>query len=211
MEDARSYIDPGQGRLHGQRLGVLQSSSAAGPCGQREVGGTWKNSCRTFRAADKSMEKKIMNKNTPQLAVVLVGLFVGFYMMTLPSRTQAQCIQWDARKMYGIKQSNNILVKVELIQRGPRISGNANFQGKKGIEHGTVLGYFRGDLFRIEIKWDYGETGVYVGKRIEEQTGKYRLSYLVGDAIIKEQPDNQSRRTTWKSAVSIMCLPARGN
>ena len=113
--------------------------------------------------------------------------------------------------MYGIKQSNNILVKVELIQRGPRISGTANFQGKKGIEHGTVLGYFRGDLFRIEIKWDYGETGVYTGKRIEEQAGKFRLSYLVGDAIIKEQPDNQSRRTTWKSAVSIMCLPARGN
>ena len=152
-----------------------------------------------------------MNKNTPQLAVVLVVLLVGFSMMTLPSRTPAQCVQWDARKMYGIKQSNNILVKVELNQRGPRISGNANFQGKKGIEHGTVLGYFRGDTFRIEIKWDYGETGVYSGKRVEEGTPRAKLSYLVGDAIIKEQPDNQSRHTTWKSAVSIMCLPARGN
>src|SRR6478735_6845740 len=127
--------------------------------------------------------EKMMKKNTPQLAIVLAGLFIGFSMMALPLRTPAQCIQWDARKMYGIKQSNNILVKVELNQRGPRISGTANFQGKKGIEHGTVIGYFRGDLFRIEIKWDYGETGVYVGKRIEEQTGKFRLSYLVGDAI----------------------------
>jgi len=111
--------------------------------------------------------------------------------------------------MYGIKQSNNITVKVELIQRGPRISGNASFQGKTRMEHGTVLGSFRGDAFRIEIKWDYGETGVYTGKRIEEQAGRNKLSYLVGDAIIKEQPDNQSRHTTWKSVVSIMCYPAR--
>lgn len=61
----------------------------------------------------------------------------------------------------------------------------------------------------IEIKWDYGETGVYTGRRVEEVTPKVKLNYIVGDAYIKEQPDNRARRTTWKSDVSLMCYRGR--
>ena len=153
--------------------------------------------------------QKMTNKKSQQFAFVLVALFVGIFIMTLPPRTSAQCVQWDARSMYGIQQSNNILVKLELNQRGPRLSGNASFPGKTKTEHGTVIGSFRADSFRIEIKWDYGETGVYTGKLVEEWHPKAKLTYLAGDAIIKEQPDNKSRHTTWKSVVSLKCYSGR--
>ena len=47
---------------------------------------------RSFPVADKVM-KNLINKNTPQLAVILVGLFVAVSMLVLPSRTAAQCSQ----------------------------------------------------------------------------------------------------------------------
>jgi len=131
-------------------------------------------------------------------------------MMMTPSKGTAQCTQWDARKMYGIKQSNNIDVKLDtLIQRGPRISGTASFQGKTRMEKGTITGDFKGDVIRLEIKWDYGETGVYIGHRIEEKNPKGSLSYVVGEAYIKEQPNNNSRKTTWRGYPSILCYPSR--
>ena len=61
----------------------------------------------------------------------------------------------------------------------------------------------------MEIKWDYGETGVYVGKRIEEKAPVGKLSYLVGEAYIKEQPNNNSRRTTWRGSHALHCYQGR--
>lgn len=150
---------------------------------------------------------KKLKSNTPQLATVLVGLFVAGFVMLMPLSVSAQCPQWDARRMYSIKQSNNIEVKlVTLIQRGPRISGTASFQGKTRIENGTIRGDFKGDIFKIEIKWDYGETGVYTGQRVQEKAPRGTLNYLVGDAYIKEQPNNKARKTTWRGSTAINCL-----
>jgi hypothetical protein len=154
--------------------------------------------------------KKSLSKNTPQILAVLVGLFVTVSMLTLPSRATAQCSQWDARNIWGIKQSNNISVRIAINQRGPRISGNAVYQGKTRQEHGAVTGSFQGESFYMEIKWDYGVTGIYTGRRIEETGPRgVKVSYIVGDAYIKEQPDNRSRRTTWKSSLALNCYQGR--
>jgi hypothetical protein len=155
----------------------------------------------------------MLNRNYIFSPKALAGLGVGLatiFLMMTPLRTPAQCTQWDARKLYSINQSNNIVVKLDtLIQRGPRISGTASFKGKTHLEKGTIAGDFKGDAFRIEIKWDYGETGVYTGHRIDEKVPNGKLSYLVGDAYIKEQPNNNARKTTWRGSPSILCYPSR--
>jgi hypothetical protein len=153
---------------------------------------------------------KTIDKQTLRIATILAGLFVAFVVILTPSQTHAQCSQWDARNIWGIKQSNNISVRIAINQRGPRISGNAYFQGKTRQEHGNVTGSFQGESFYMEIKWDYGETGIYTGRRIEETGPRgVKVSYIVGDAYIKEQPDNRSRRTTWKSSLALNCYQGR--
>jgi hypothetical protein len=140
------------------------------------------------------------------LEVVLAMIIV----VLLSSISFGQCPQWDVRRIYSINQSNNIVVKlVTLNQRGPRISGTASFQNKSGTQNGAIAGSMVGDAFKVEIKWDYGETGVYSAKRVEESAGKYKLSYLAGEAYIKEQPDNMKRYTTWKSSNSLVCFQGR--
>lgn len=144
--------------------------------------------------------------------VAFLGTLLSVVVLAMLTATKAaaQCPQWDVRRIYSINQSNNIVVKlVTLNQRGPRISGTASFQNKSGLQNGTIAGSMVGDAFKIEIKWDYGETGVYTAKRVEENAGKYKLSYLVGDAYIKEQPDNKKRYTTWKSSNSLVCYQGR--
>ena len=57
-----------------------------------------------------------------------VAIVVCAAIALLRSPAMSQCPQWDATQIYSIKQSNNIVVKVGLNQRGPRLSGNAFFQ-----------------------------------------------------------------------------------
>jgi len=141
------------------------------------------------------------------LATLLFSILVT---ISTAAHTSAQCSQWSIRTVYGINQSNNITVKiVSVIQRGPRISGTASFRNNAGVQNGTYAGSMVGDDFKIEIKWDYGETGVYTAKRVVENVGKDKLSYLVGQAYIKEQPNNRSRYTTWKSSNSLICYQGR--
>jgi hypothetical protein len=158
------------------------------------------------------MQKKTATESpcVYRITTVLAGSLVAMAMMLSTSSVSAQCSQWDARNIWGINQSNKIFVRIGLNQRGPRMSGNAYFQGKTRQEHGAITGSLQGESFYMEIKWDYGETGIYTGRRIEETGPRgVKVSYLVGDAYIKEQPDNRSRRTTWKSSSALMCYHGR--
>ena len=158
----------------------------------------------SVRVASITNEKLLLRK------YVRTAAWLIFVLPLLGSAIAAQCMQWDARKLYSINQSNNIVVKLDtLIQRGPRISGTASFQGKTHLEKGTITGDFKGDVLTLQIKWDYGETGMYVGHRIEEKVSTGKLSYVVGDAYIKEQPNNNARKTTWRGSPSILCYPSR--
>jgi hypothetical protein len=141
-------------------------------------------------------------------SVAFLGTLLSVVVLAMltTSATSAQCPQWDVRGIYSIKQSNNIEVRVGLNQRGPRFSGNAYYPGKAHQEHGTISGSMQGDSLYMEIKWDYGETGIYIGKRITEQGPRAKLSYLAGEAYIKEQPNNKSRRSTWRGSLAIHCM-----
>ena len=151
--------------------------------------------------------KRSIAQNT-RLTVGLIGVFLAI-VIVLPSQIAGQCPQWDASGIWNLNQSNKISVKMVLNQRGPRLNGNAYFQGKTGMEHGTVSGTIQGDVFHVDIKWDYGETGIYNGKRIEVRAPADKLQYLAGDAYIKEQPDNKSRRSTWRSSSAMHCYQGR--
>ena len=140
-------------------------------------------------------------------SVLFLAMFVT---VLLSAHAYSQCPQWDVRRFLSINQSNNIAVKIDtIIQRGPRFSGTVSFRNKAGLQKGILTGGMKGDDFRAEIKWDYGETGVYTAKRVVEKAPVGTLSWLVGEAYIKEQPDNKSRRTTWRSSNPLNCYQDR--
>lgn len=127
--------------------------------------------------------------------------------MLTPSRIACQdCRQWNIAGNWALRQDNKINVNMILRQTRDQISGTAAYPGRKHVERGTVTGTLVSkevrrpgtisltnfeDHLHLEIKWDYGETGVYDGKV------QYGLK-LQGAAYIKEDGSSE-RRTTWHS------------
>jgi hypothetical protein len=115
-----------------------------------------------------------------------------------------------------LKQENGITVKLSLLQKGERVTGSASFQGmKQGHGHteiGKVSGVFKSEgkhstTLRIDIKWEYGETGVYKGylqNRVARN--KYTSAQMIkGEAYITEDATNRDRRTYWQIVEDISC------
>ena len=132
----------------------------------------------------------------------------GSTLMLMPSQIAGQdCRQWNIAGNWALRQDNKINVNMILRQTRDQISGTASYPGRKHVERGTVTGTLVSkevrrpgtislsnfeDHLRLEIKWDYGETGVYQG------SVQYGLK-LQGDAYIKEHIGDPSRYTTWHS------------
>jgi len=115
-----------------------------------------------------------------------------------------------------LKQENGITVKLSLLQKGEKVTGSASFQGMKQghghIEIGKVSGVFKPEgphtiTLRIEIRWEYGETGVYKGYLQNRGSGnKYSVAQMIkGETYIREDATNRDRRTNWQIVEDIPC------
>ena len=117
---------------------------------------------------------------------------------------QKRCTR-DITGDWTLRQTNGIKLKLSLVQN---VTGRASFQdtkqGRRHIETGDVTGKLTLEesiryYFRVEIWWDYGETGVYTGT-IGQADG-----ILSGDAYILQDPRNKARQTNWKIMQEIPC------
>ncbi len=138
----------------------------------------------------------------------------------LASSSNAQSCRFNVSGDWDLRQNNGILVKVSLTQKGNKVTGLASYQGmKQGHAHtetGEITGTFNPteslNRYRLEmdIKWDYGETGIYtgwVGKDYSQTTGRTDGKWWMrGDAYILQDPNNAARRTAWKFTKNLPCL-----
>jgi len=133
-------------------------------------------------------------------AVLVITLFFMF----ASTVAVAQCTP-AFRGKGALKQSNGIFVEMSLAQDRTRLTGSAWYEGRRHkIERGSVQGTAettgsRG-ILHLQIKWDYGETGVY--------DGTWTISDgddLVGTAFIKEDPLNEKRSTRWRWWWHVNC------
>ena len=143
------------------------------------------------------------------LQIVTAGGLVSLVLFALCSFALAQ--QKCTRNNTGdwtLRQTNGIKVKLSLTQKGQNLTGRASFQdmklGRRHIQSGDVTGKLTLEesiryYFRVEIWWDYGETGVYTGT-IDQTNG-----ILGGDAYILQDPRNKGRQTNWKIMQEIPC------
>jgi hypothetical protein len=153
---------------------------------------------------DKTTLRRLLISTSPFISAPFV---IGLALTLMPSQIAGQdCRQWDVAGNWALHQDNNINVNMILRQTRDQISGTAAYPGRKHVERGTVKGTlisveyprpgtqsitdFKESL-HLEIKWDYGETGVYDGRV------QYGLK-LQGAAYIKEDR-RRERETTWHS------------
>jgi hypothetical protein len=148
--------------------------------------------------------------------VILIVLVFG----SLASSSAAQSCKFNVNGDWDLWQNNGILVKISLTQTGEKVTGLASYQGmKQGRRHsenGDVTGTFyptestsRYRLY-LEIKSDYGETGVYTGwvdKQYSQATGRSNGKWwMKGDAYIRQDPNNFARMTAWRFVKNLPCL-----
>jgi len=118
-----------------------------------------------------------------------------------------------------LQQDNGITVKLTLRQTDKKVTGSASFQGMKQghghMEFGKVYGVFQQEgannyPLRIEIRWDYGETGVYRGwlqTRCGDSGCKETSLIIKGYAYIQRDANNQDRRSNWRILQDIPRVP----
>jgi len=149
-----------------------------------------------------------------------IGILPLLLLTILASSAAAQNCKYDVTGDWTLQQENGITVKLSLRLADKKVTGSASFQGTKQghghIEIGKVAGVFQKEgqfkmVFRIEIKWEYGETGVYRGF-LEERCPDNKCNgarRIRGDAHIAEDATNQDRKTSWKILQDIPCVPTK--
>jgi hypothetical protein len=157
------------------------------------------------------MENNVMSKSIITTLLIIVGL---------SSYAAAQNCKFNVNGDWDLRQNNGILVKISLTQKGDSVTGLASYQGmKQGHSHtetGDISGTFHpseaAGAYRLQlnIKWDYGETGVYtgwVGKRYIQPSGRSDGKWWIkGDAFILQDPNNFARMTAWQFVKNLPCL-----
>ena len=154
------------------------------------------------------MDRATLRRFLISISPFNAAFVIGLPLMLMPSQIAGQeCRQWNVAGNWVLRQDNKINVNMILRQTGDQISGTAAYPGQKHVERGTVTGTFASKEvprpgtktlsnfehhLRLEIKWDYGETGVYEGNV------QYGLK-LEGGAYIKEHAGSSERSTTWHS------------
>ena len=154
------------------------------------------------------MDRTTLRRFLISISPLIAAFAIGSTLMLMPSKIAGQeCRQWNVAGNWVLRQDNKINVNMILRQTGDRISGTAAYPGQKHVERGTVTGTFVSKEstrpgttsisnfehhLRLEIKWDYGETGVYDGN-------VYYGLKLEGGAYIKEHAGDGARSTTWHS------------
>ena len=152
---------------------------------------------------DKTTLRRFLISTSPFISAPFV---IGLALMLMPSQIAGQdCRQWNVAGNWALRQDNKINVNMILRQTRDQISGTAAYPGRKHVERGTVTGTFVTKEvprpgaktisnfeyhLHLEIKWDYGETGVYDGNV------QYGLK-LQGAAYIKEHAGSRERSTAW--------------
>lgn len=146
----------------------------------------------------------------------------GFFVVivaALSSFAAAQKCSPSVTGEWTLQQDNGITVKLSLRQTDKKVTGRASFQGMKQghghIEVGSVLGWFQQEgpnnyPLRIEITWEYGETGVYRGwlqTRCGDSGCKETSQIIKGYAYIQRDANNQDRRSNWRILQDIPCVP----
>jgi hypothetical protein len=120
-----------------------------------------------------------------------------------------------------LQQDNGITVKLSLRQTDKKVTGSASFQGMKQghghMEFGKVDGVFQQEgphnyPLRVEIRWDYGEIGVYKGwlqTRCGDSGCKGTGNIIKGYAYIRQDALNQDRKSNWRIVQDIPCVPVK--
>ena len=159
-----------------------------------------------------------MSKSLLEISRAVGALILMLTALSFFSAAQTKRCTFNVSGDWDLKQINKILVKLSLTQNGTRVTGLASYQGMKQgrphSENGDVTGTFvETELnryrLRLEIKWDYGETGVYTGwtsKQFNQVTGRSDGRWWIkGDAYILQDPNNEARMTGWQFVKNLPC------
>jgi len=148
-----------------------------------------------------------------------IALLPLLILIALSSFAAAQKCTWNLTGDWTIDQYNGIKVKLTLRQTGTKVRGTASYQGTKQghahMEFGKVKGVFEENengtfSFLVDIKWEYGETGIYRGQLKRTKRNGFNDRYmLMGNAYIAEDSGNSARKTDWETAEAIPCVPKK--
>lgn len=147
-----------------------------------------------------------INKEITRWPTVFSGAFLAAVLAFLPATTGAQCAKWDASGDWAILQGPinrsrpSDRSDLRLQQTGTVVTGTAKgfagfYKGKAHEKPGDVDGTFVRGRFEIQIFWNTGEIGVYVGNVL--QSGR-----LQGEAWEKKSPHI---RYAWHSSTRMRC------